>query len=518
MLRKVLQAYAWHDPELGYCQAMNIVTSVLLIFTNEEQAFWLLKYLCGRALPGYYSTNMWGAILDQQVFEILVRRHMPLLSAHFKANDIQLSVATTPWFLTLYLSAMPLQQALRILDWFFLDGVPFLFRFALEVLKYNSSILMNVYEDGEMVRVLREFMFSLDQVEKFTGEDRPMSRFQHVLKLAHSDFSDVVTMDRIEVLRKEHQLKVVQNIGDYARKTTVRDVVDSCKLTISRDTVTFFYDEFSKALYYSSAAAALPQGGDLDCFISFMSATTTWRLPDRTRKGNTPQKPSAILVYCEHLFREFSQDRQDRITFTELVCLMDKLATLDWQEHCKLLFGAFCDSESLAYEGIINMTEALLKLTLEEEITAGISQLLKIEQRQQSLEEFMLCVQGFDAVKSFLSEGIQKTIKLEAEVALSSPGANEIKGVMNSLWSQLKSPWSHSVLSPTSELAAVEAAARAAATIQTSTVPVQTISTPTTTTAGQLLTISGSDDVGLLLEELRQTVTPVSRDNNDTIL
>jgi hypothetical protein len=197
---------------------------------------------------------------------------------------------------------------------------------------------------------------------------------------------------------------------------------------------------------------------------------------------------------------------------------MDKLVTLDWQEHCKLLFGAFCDSDSLAYEGIINMTEALLKLTLEEEITAGISQLLKIEQRQQSLEEFMLCVQGFDAVKSFLSEGIQKTIKLEAEVALSSPGANEIKGVMNSLWSQLKSPWSHSVLSPTSELAAVEAAARAAATIQTSTVPVQTISTPTTTTVGQLLTISGSDDVGLLLEELRQTVTPASRDNNDTIL
>jgi hypothetical protein len=136
-LRRVLRAYSFRNPELGYCQAMNIVTSSLLIFMTEQQAFWALCVMCEKLLPGYYrylvlfvhavayihytlinSTTMFGAVNDQQVFETIAGKTMPVLTKYFQENDLQLSVVSLPWFLTLYINSMPLVHAMRILDWY----------------------------------------------------------------------------------------------------------------------------------------------------------------------------------------------------------------------------------------------------------------------------------------------------------------------------------------------------------------------------------------------------------------
>ena len=47
------------------------------------------------------SPSMHGTLLDQRVFEALVHRCLPILYDHFQQVDVQLSVASLPWFLSL---------------------------------------------------------------------------------------------------------------------------------------------------------------------------------------------------------------------------------------------------------------------------------------------------------------------------------------------------------------------------------------------------------------------------------
>lgn len=41
-LRRVLRAYSYYDPEVGYCQGMNFIAGMFLTLMKEEEAFWLL--------------------------------------------------------------------------------------------------------------------------------------------------------------------------------------------------------------------------------------------------------------------------------------------------------------------------------------------------------------------------------------------------------------------------------------------------------------------------------------------
>ena len=90
---------------------------------------------------------MHGTLLDQRVFESLVQRCLPIIHEHFAEVDVQLSVASLPWFLSLsvippglvifgidqfvssrYINSMPMVFAFRIVDCFFCMGPKVLFQ------------------------------------------------------------------------------------------------------------------------------------------------------------------------------------------------------------------------------------------------------------------------------------------------------------------------------------------------------------------------------------------------------
>jgi hypothetical protein len=69
-LRRVLRAFAAHNPDVGYCQGLNSVAARLLQWLPEPSAFSCLSSMVGLLVPrDYYSaaSSMAGILVDQQV-------------------------------------------------------------------------------------------------------------------------------------------------------------------------------------------------------------------------------------------------------------------------------------------------------------------------------------------------------------------------------------------------------------------------------------------------------------------
>lgn len=87
---------------------------------------------------------------------------MPVVTEHFKQLDIQLSVASLPWFLTLFINSMNMSHALRVMDWFFVEGPKVLFQIALAIIKINGDSLLAATDDGEIMNIFKSYFSTLD--------------------------------------------------------------------------------------------------------------------------------------------------------------------------------------------------------------------------------------------------------------------------------------------------------------------------------------------------------------------
>jgi hypothetical protein len=77
-LRRILQAFALHNTDVGYCQSLNFVVGMMLIFMQEEDAFWLLVTVVEKLLPpDYYTRSMVGTYVDQFVLAHVIKKFFP---------------------------------------------------------------------------------------------------------------------------------------------------------------------------------------------------------------------------------------------------------------------------------------------------------------------------------------------------------------------------------------------------------------------------------------------------------
>ncbi|KAK3307424.1 uncharacterized protein B0T15DRAFT_566907 [Chaetomium strumarium] len=185
-LRRVLHAFALYNPRIGYCQSLNFLAGLLLLFVeNEEQAFWLLNVITRVYLPGTHEMSLEGSKVDLGVLMIALKDSMPGVWKQIGGDEFEagkkskgkrghkaaahggsisdphrlpaITLCMTAWFMSCFIGTLPIETVLRVWDVFFYEGSHTLFRVALTIFKLGEREIKAVQDPMEMFGVVQTF-------------------------------------------------------------------------------------------------------------------------------------------------------------------------------------------------------------------------------------------------------------------------------------------------------------------------------------------------------------------------
>jgi hypothetical protein len=166
-LRRVLQAFSIYNPQIGYCQSLNFLAGLLLLFMDEEKSFWMLNIITRVYLPGTHELNLEGANVDLGVLMNSIKDMMPSIWAKiggeldgsaFTSHSMRLppiTLCTTAWFMSCFIGTLPIETTLRVWDCFFYEGSKTLFRIALTIFKVGEAEIKAVNDPMEIFQVVQ---------------------------------------------------------------------------------------------------------------------------------------------------------------------------------------------------------------------------------------------------------------------------------------------------------------------------------------------------------------------------
>ncbi|KAK3378877.1 hypothetical protein B0T24DRAFT_141664 [Lasiosphaeria ovina] len=188
-LRRVLNAFALYNPRIGYCQSLNFIAGMLLLFIEtEEQSFWLLNVITRVYLPGTHEMSLEGSKVDLGVLMLALKDSLPGVWKQIGGDEIDggsskkskgrrrkdggiksdpsandpnrlppITLCMTAWFMSCFIGTLPTETVLRVWDVFFYEGSRTLFRIALTIFKLAEPEIKAVADPMETFGVVQTF-------------------------------------------------------------------------------------------------------------------------------------------------------------------------------------------------------------------------------------------------------------------------------------------------------------------------------------------------------------------------
>jgi len=166
-LRQVLSAFALNNPGIGYCQSLNSLAGLLLLFLKQdtEKAFVLLSIITQEHLPGAHARSL--ANTEVNVLMMLIRDYLPKVWNSINDTDLvnsgpgskahpdskftrqpTVALSCTSWFMSIFVGVLPIETVLRVWDAFLYEGPRALYRYALAIFKLGESEIRK-YRPGD---------------------------------------------------------------------------------------------------------------------------------------------------------------------------------------------------------------------------------------------------------------------------------------------------------------------------------------------------------------------------------
>jgi hypothetical protein len=156
-LREVLSCFALNNPNIGYCQSLNFIAGLLLLFLKQdkEKAFVMLTIITQNHLPGAHARSL--ANTEVNVLMMLIKDYLPKVWGSINDTDIinsgagsnahpnskfqrqpTVALSCTSWFMSIFVGVLPIETVLRVWDSFLYEGPRALYRYALAIFKLTE--------------------------------------------------------------------------------------------------------------------------------------------------------------------------------------------------------------------------------------------------------------------------------------------------------------------------------------------------------------------------------------------
>ncbi|KAK9460031.1 rab-GTPase-TBC domain-containing protein [Lipomyces oligophaga] len=186
-LKRVLIAFSRRNPDIGYCQGMNMIAATLLLtHATEEDAFWTFVSVIEKILPqGYFSPPLLTSRADQRVLKQYLKELQPKLWDHLVNElDVDIEAITFNWFLSCFTDGLPAEVLFRVWDVFVcVEGEVYLFRVALALFRIFSKDLLaldNAAEAYSFMKNMSSHPISIDGLIRLADSLRTQVRMDEV--------------------------------------------------------------------------------------------------------------------------------------------------------------------------------------------------------------------------------------------------------------------------------------------------------------------------------------------------